>query len=1438
MSSHDVRLDHDESNQSFFSLPNADTPAEGLDFGSASLGSAADTNVAFSLPNADTPAEVLDFGSADMACADDTGAANVDHTTAAFNMGDHGQDSSCQGARPDDTNFANHFESNQSHFSLSTEDTPAEVLDFGSADMACADDTGAANVDHKTAGFNMDDHGQDSSCQGVRPDDTNFASSGGVALNFGGTSDADEDSNFAFNFDFAGTDDADDHVGHGIGVFSPSSRPKALTRTSSTIDGHDADGDAGYAADGDDDYYEQPALKKQRRTTRRNMPMHWRPLHREILTSYCVNNAPRGTCCEDEGGTALICEHDGCSNAAAVWCRTCEHTLCRECDVMAHSGQICNPVPHMRETVFTGVELGPKEAAPTEGGLADVIPNVYLVCSAVCQGCGLRNWTPSGDNRQVGLTVVTVSGRFTIDRTAYTCKTCGFEAAAGDPMTYLTKTTIPATLGDTQTIFSHDIVSFLHRLQRKAPGVSADAMAGALSSLGNTVRPEHVRAVLGLLEDIDAGLAASATGNSGSTGMDEYARAIGLQGVHRSVGMDMSQKVRLKTSITRIEKERELLSGVPEDNMGRPEVIPDHVAAGIRLLDPRQQTVADACDREFAATKATNNGDAREGLVVAVDASGSPVAAVIPLHGDGERYVYHLIALIAARFAGHFAYCSIDIACKFNSWLNRVGVKVRSVEEQLRLAASAARTATASLRNGLSSAAVAGHVAVDWLQLRLLAVAPLFKRKNMTDDDACREAAAVMTAMVYLLEVWAGIDVEITDPTKWPDFQPEGYVVVLDAMHSYAHGYHCRLMNDPRGPTDIGRQDGEQVERYNAIVLAYASRFASSGTEMGKQVVATSMRAEQDAKLMGAAATVRRAILNSRSLLSQLADELKYRSEQLQLTTSINAEDEERAAREALTLSAKKPANNHVGATGAEPAQTWAAALSTLTFAKTVEAGILARIANDREKNPKAKQLQALLARCMVAKTETELAGVVDAIERVTGEDSLAATTVRLAMQDVTKLVLPLTVPEFAGKSDGAVAIDSLKKDLKAIGMPDEILNAGFRAGGVKAIDSTTLCSWIAIRMSMDQAEKLAAAIRERKLLVYGPSGNNSGAHRAKGGAGSQRRALQYKCVSTRLKQRASQLWAWVRKYNALAKGLQDSVETWRSRHTRSTGYPALHLDAHNLPKEMSDANVRDPSWTPDASGRTAGSVIDIAFLDALRSYRTHSEEATDVGSANAQALLSVLEKTHSDIADRINDGLTPVLRAPHTKQAPGLSVALRSGDRLFARARHCPRSMLTPQVLLSGLTGQEVRASADTAVNPDNISDVHVRCLLAGWRAKLLQRLQHVSLLWRSARAILQDFIPVAQAAQAEPGAHTEMLTVLPGNPSAVDRMPERAPSSMSSSAPMEDAVQHGSGGAQAAPSSQLQVQLQTSGELSDHSSAGDASTSDGADGDSDDAS
>ena len=602
------------------------------------------------------------------------------------------------------------------------------------------------------------------------------------------------------------------------------------------------------------------------------------------------------------------------------------------------------------------------------------------------------------------------------------------------------------------------------------------------------------------------------------------------------------------------------------------------------------------------------------------------------------------------------------------------------------------------------------------------------------------------------------------------------------------------------------------------------------------------MRAQQDVKLERAAKEINSSIAASAQILGELALELRHRSEQLSGSVSIYAEDDERAARSKLSTDAMN-ANEAGNSTPSQRARTWAKDPTTVLNCEVVERGIIERILNDSQTTPRAKQMQVLLARCMVAKTEQELADVVGAIDKVTGEDSLAAGAVRSAMEEVTKLKLPATAPEFAGRTDGTVAMEGLKEALRTIGMPGNVIDAGFPSGGgVNAIDSVTLCSWIAIRMSMDEAGKLAAAMRARKILVFGQHGNESGVHRTSGGAGSQRRTPEYKLLQKRLKARQKELWGWVRKYNAVAAGLAVSVAKWKERNTRSMGVPAMHLEVHELPPQMSELQVRDPGWVPPHSGVAKCSVADTAFVDALRSYRTHLEEATHVGTANAEALVGVLANLHANIAARINDGLNPVLNAPEIKTALELPVALACSNRLYATARHCPRSTLPPQVVLSSLLEDRGAAPVNAMVDPNTVSDVHIRCLLAGWRALLLQRLHQVSLLWESARATLRDHLPAAQATLPEgplvlpssalaPATHTQQpeegeraappeATVLPTL--------ERASSGLSSSAPTEGATQRG--GTRAKPSSLRPARraLQLTNNSSSESESGGTSTSD----------
>ena len=177
----------------------------------------------------------------------------------------------------------------------------------------------------------------------------------------------------------------------------------------------------------------------------------------------------------------------------------------------------------------------------------------------------------------------------------------------------------------------------------------------------------------------------------------------------------------------------------------------------------------------------------------------------------------------------------------------------------LKLAARTAREEQTPLRGLLRNAADSGGgAAPPWLHTTLTSLMTTdFKSKSNTDDEACREVAMVMCGFVCLLEVHGGIDVEVDDEAAWPDVSLRGFPMVLDAMHAHAHGTRCRLRYDPRGVDGAGRQCGEQVERWNAIVMALVARVARAGIEETKNIIATVMRTQQNAK-MNLAAKVHR----------------------------------------------------------------------------------------------------------------------------------------------------------------------------------------------------------------------------------------------------------------------------------------------------------------------------------------------------------------------------------------------------------------------------------------------------------------------------------------------------------------------------------------------------------------------------------------------------
>ena len=111
---------------------------------------------------------------------------------------------------------------------------------------------------------------------------------------------------------------------------------------------------------------------------------------------------------------------------------------------------------------------------------------------------------------------------------------------------------------------------------------------------------------------------------------------------------------------------------------------------------------------------------------------------------------------------------SIDIACKFLPWLERVSAKAERVQTGLKLAARTAREEQTPLRGLLRNAADSG-AAPPWLHTTLTSLMTTdFKSKSNTDDEACREVAMVMCGFVCLLEVHGGIDVESTTRPHGP----------------------------------------------------------------------------------------------------------------------------------------------------------------------------------------------------------------------------------------------------------------------------------------------------------------------------------------------------------------------------------------------------------------------------------------------------------------------------------------------------------------------------------------------------------------------------------------------------------------------------------------------------------------------------------------------
>ena len=209
----------------------------------------------------------------------------------------------------------------------------------------------------------------------------------------------------------------------------------------------------------------------------------------------------------------------------------------------AHSGQVCDPLPHVRELLVTGNSLGAKEAAPEPAqAVPAVMSGVYLRCSAACQQCGSRSWRAC-EGHQVGkLSVIGPGGRVVIDRVAYQCETCTNVLAAGDPLAYITAKTFPATFAKVQTVFTVELLELLHRLRRVTPGLSSASIAMALpTELQRAgVRREWVARALNAWESMQAALGQSC----GAGGPESIVKLTESAGVKTLVASDGMMKVR------------------------------------------------------------------------------------------------------------------------------------------------------------------------------------------------------------------------------------------------------------------------------------------------------------------------------------------------------------------------------------------------------------------------------------------------------------------------------------------------------------------------------------------------------------------------------------------------------------------------------------------------------------------------------------------------------------------------------------------------------------------------------------------------------------------------------------------------------------------------------------------------------------------------------
>ena len=397
-----------------------------------------------------------------------------------------------------------------------------------------------------------------------------------------------------------------------------------------------------------------------------------------------------------------------------------------------------------------------------------------------------------------------------------------------------------------------------------------------------------------------------------------------------------------------------------------------------------------------------------------------------------------------------------------------------------------------------------------------------------------------------------------------------------------------------------------------------------------------------------------------------------------------------------------------------------------------VEAGTMSRSNERRNLEPPTMKLRSLVAKTMLCKTAAQVKAALDAVNGATGTNVLAAQTVREAMQESLQLSLPDNLQQ-----GGPGTVSQVKADLLAAGLPDGLVRAAFEDGRgadlpPSGVDAKAVAAYIGMQVSIAHVGKLVNSVRMRKEMVYGPAGNSGPGARATGAAGGNRRSAVNKLVINRLKQKRTELWAWVKQYNATLISLRSSVADWLDCAQANPRLPPPPVSMEDLPAGgMTNEQVRDPEWRPNDVGSTHAERVDIGFLDLWRSFRSHDEEAHQAGPAHAAALVACLAANHNDLARRIGTGLGPLLsQAPNDDGLMGdvgLGAALECSPRLRAISRHFTMSVLPPQVAVDAFEWHSVT----------NI------LALQAWKAALEQRMRTVHGQLTSALGTLSTVLP-----------------------------------------------------------------------------------------------